>query len=194
MLCFYTTNFIFNLNHQTMKRYQPASAFLFLALLVGPFVSAQEIATRGNATAMPAVTKNFLPLEMTSTLADTYPGDRLRSRFMLHFPDATRIQWRKLSDSYYVSFEDRGRKGRAVFTPEGQMNYAITNCRLEGLPEAFRSRISQDYSNYTLLNAVEIRTPGNRTYQAILENATGYVTLKGVDGSVEVTGQQKAGR
>lgn len=189
--CFYTSIFISNSNHLTMKRYQLASAFVFLALLTGQFVAAQEVAVKGSGTAVPLFTKNLLSTEMISAPDASYPNDRLRSRFTILFPDATGVEWKKMTDCYYVSFQDRGRKSRAVFTSEGVMNYAITDCRLEGLPETFRSKITLEYPDYTPLNAIEIRVPGGRTYQAILENATGYVTLRGAADGINVTSQQK---
>ena len=174
-----------------MKRYQLASAFLLLALSTGQFVTAQEVAIKGSGIATPVLNKNFLTTEMIFSPAANYPNDRLLSSFVVLFPDATGAEWKKMADCYYVSFQDKGRKSRAVFTPEGVMNYAITDCRLESLPESFRSRIALEYTGYSLLNAIEIRIPSGRTYQAILENASGYVMLRGAAGGISATSQQK---
>ena len=73
------------------------------------------------------------------------------------------------------------------------MNYAIIDCAIEQLPAAFSKAIKQDYPSCHLFNAIEITAHKAVAYQAILENAQGYITLKyTIDGLEEIQQVKKA--
>lgn len=102
----------------------------------------------------------------------------LKARFSNLFPSAVQQQWCKLNDGYYVSFFSNGRKSSAVFSGKGRLSYAISDCKLEQLPDAFRDEIRKDYPGYQLLHGSEINAHHEVTYQAVLENAKQYVVLR----------------
>ncbi len=89
------------------------------------------------------------------------------------------------------SFLNKGRKARATFTLKGNMSYAITDCSMEQLPEALRKKIAGEYQGYTLLQATEITAYDTVAFQAVLESAAGYITLKSTAEGIEVVEEQK---
>ena len=102
----------------------------------------------------------------------------LKARFSNLFPSAVQQQWCKLNDGYYVSFFSNGRKSSAVFSGKGRLSYAISDCKPEQLPDAFRDAIRKDYPGYQLLQGSAIAAHHEVTYQVVLENAQQYVVLR----------------
>ncbi|MEJ7768056.1 MAG: hypothetical protein WKF89_09605 [Chitinophagaceae bacterium] len=115
----------------------------------------------------------------------------IATRFSSLFPGATMQQWSNRSDNFWVTFLDKDRKASACFTSSGKMNYVIKNCELEHLPESFRKTIRKKYSSYTLYKAIEIKAYDAVAYQVVLEDASQYITLKVVEGEVELIQQVK---
>ena len=107
------------------------------------------------------------------------------SKFSSLFPNATNLKWASSSDNSWVSFLNNNRKAKASLTPKGILNYIITDCAMENLPAAFSKRIANKYASYHLFNAIEIAAYSTVTYQAILENSKGYITLKYTSDGVE---------
>ncbi|AHF17284.1 hypothetical protein [Niabella soli] len=107
------------------------------------------------------------------------------SSFSILFPNATEPKWTQKDTYSYVSFLNNGRKATASFSPKGVLNYVITECSLEQLPKLFNRKIRKSYAGYWLLQATEIQAYGQKAYQAILENASGFITLKYTTDGVE---------
>lgn len=107
------------------------------------------------------------------------------SNFSTLFPNATRQKWSQRGRYSFVSFLNNGNRATACFSPGGALNYVITECDPGQLPGAFRKRIKKSYAGYRFLQATEIQAYGETAYQAIMENATGFITLKYAAGSVE---------
>lgn len=105
--------------------------------------------------------------------------------FSTLFPNATEQKWSEKDTYHLVFFLNSGRKATACFSPKGKMSYAIIECGMEQLPETFSSGIKKNYASYHLLQATEIRAYDQTAYQAIMENASGFVTLKYTADGVE---------
>jgi hypothetical protein len=127
-------------------------------------------------------------LVAASAINITDPGNtRIANKFAAMFPEAQSQQWATDSKGETVSFTNEGRKIRAGFNHNGQVNYVISNCSMNQLTPDFQNYISKNYAGYQLLNGVEVHSLGEQTQQAILQNATGYVTLNATkDGIVEI--------
>jgi hypothetical protein len=110
------------------------------------------------------------------SLAETNP--KLLKSFNNLFPTAGNELWSRLDNNYFVSFEKNGNKSRASFNSKGLLNYIISTCNVQNLPEAFQQTISKKYSAYTMYNASQIKAYETEVYQAILENSTGFITLR----------------
>lgn len=119
------------------------------------------------------------------------PSPIIADKFSALFPFATNQQWTNSGNNQWVSFLNNGRKAVASFTPKGEMNYVITDCVLEQLPESFCKAINTEYASYNLFNAVEIKAYGAVAYQVVLENASGYISLKFTSEGVEEIQQLK---
>lgn len=113
---------------------------------------------------------------VSDTLLESNP--RLKAGFSKSFPAALQQRWSKLDDGFYVSFLNNGRKSNAVFSKHGTINYVISDCTMEQLPEAFRDEIQKDYPGYQLKHGFEINVHNEVIYQVVLENAKQYVTLR----------------
>lgn len=110
-----------------------------------------------------------------------------KASFSTLFPNASQQKWTSSEGNSFVSFLNDGRKATASFTAKGKMNYVITDCRINDLPAAFSKNIQKDYAAYQLFHAIEIKAHGETAYQAVLENAAGFVTLKfTADGMEEI--------
>ena len=113
------------------------------------------------------------------------------SKFSSLFPNATNLKWANSADNCWVSFLNNSRKAKASFTLKGMLNYIITDCAMENLPAAFSKTITNNYASYHLFNAIEIAAYGTVAHQAILENSTGFITLKYTPDGVEEIQQVK---
>ncbi len=110
-----------------------------------------------------------------------------KGSFSSLFPKATMQKWTGTAENSFVSFLNSGRKARASFNEKGAINYVITNCSMEDLPADFSKSIKTNYAAYQIFNAIEIKAYGETAYQAIMENETGFRTLKyTIDGVEEI--------
>lgn len=148
------------------------AAFLFvMAFLVNNAV-AQDIAKNERVVA----TNNVAML--TPTIINNPGNTRIANKFASMFPAAQNSVWATDSKGQSVSFISEGRKTRAGFTNNGQLNYVITDCSLNQLSVDFQNYISKNYAGYMLVNGVDINSIGENLQQAILQNTSGFVTLQ----------------
>ena len=110
---------------------------------------------------------------------------KVSATFNRLFKAAGEVQWIINGQTSEANFITNGRKTKAVFAANGTLTYAITGCSLQQLPAALQTQIQKQYAGYSLLNAVEIMAYDAVAYQVILENETGYVTLKSTAEGVE---------
>ena len=129
--------------------------------------------------------------ENSNAKTDDVADPLIVSKFSSLFPNATNLKWVNSGDNYWVSFLNNSRKAKASFTPKGILNYIITDCAMENLPEAFSKKIMNKYASYHLFNAIEIAAYSTVAYQAVLENSKGYITLKYTPDGVEEIQQVK---
>ena len=160
-----------------------AAALLFTAVATGT-INAQQSTINTSADA--AFVKNNLP-SSTDMVTSSVPAanPKIEARFAALFPNASDLHWVAGADNYWVKFLNNGRTANACFTAKGKMNYAITECGMMDMPEAFSKAIQKEYPAYSLLRAIEIKAHDAVAYQAILEDANGYVTLKYTTDGVE---------
>lgn len=107
------------------------------------------------------------------------------------FPNASQQKWTATADNSFVSFLNEGRKARASFNTKGSLNYVITDCGINNLPAAFSKKLNDNYSGYKLFHAIEIKAYGETAYQAVMENASSFVTLKFTTDGMEELQQVK---
>ncbi len=110
---------------------------------------------------------------------------KISASFNRQFPTAEQVKWISGEQTSEVHFVVNGRKTKAVFTPNGCLRYALTTCTAEQLPKQLQQLIQKQYTGFVVLNAVEINAHDAVAYQVILENKTGYVTLKSTADAVE---------
>ncbi|HEX2846109.1 MAG TPA: hypothetical protein VHN59_06145 [Chitinophagaceae bacterium] len=152
------------------------AATLFLTLGVSILSFGQGMYagnTEKDPDAIATITKKEVSAENTAAVSPT-----IAASFSTLFPKATEPKWYEKDSYHFVSFLNNGRKATACFSSKGKMSYAITECRMENLPEAFSKEIQKDYAAYRLFRATEIQAYGQTAYQAIMENASEFITLK----------------
>ncbi|MEO6232365.1 MAG: hypothetical protein ABJB11_23545 [Ferruginibacter sp.] len=168
-----------------------AAIFLLVIILS---VNSFAQGTYASASVEPSYTNNTITVEENNSAATAVATNpAINAKFSALFPNATNLKWTASADNFWVSFLNNGRKGNASFTAKGKMNYSITDCGMEQLPGAFSKAINKEYPSYHLFNAIEITAHNTVAYQAILENAQGYITLKyTADGVEEIQQVKKA--
>lgn len=150
------------------------------ALLLGLSLYTVSLA-QGKGAVNPAQTEVSV-----SNAGDNIAGENnAKASFSTLFPHASQQKWSSAEGNSFVSFLNNGRKATASFTEKGKLNYVITECSIQDLPDAFSKNIKKDYTAYELFHAIEIKAHGETAYQAVLENATGYITLKFTTDGVE---------
>lgn len=170
-----------------MRNLKPTLLLMILLLVLGGAVAAQEAVAKSNKTPFSQThSLSAEPLDNNEGVpVMDNPDAGLVAKLSALFPKSTNQQWRQLSNGYYVTFINNGEKANASFSLQGDMNYVITNCKMEHLPTAFRNTILKKYSGYKLANAIEINAYNAVAHQAILENASGFVTLKATSQGIE---------
>jgi hypothetical protein len=158
-----------------------AAVILFTAALNTSSI-AQKSFTSASTDA--AFVKNNVPFK-TDDAVTSVANPITEASFAALFPNASNLKWVANADHYWVSFLNGGRKASASFSLKGKMNYAITVCDMVHLPDALCKTIQKEYAAYSLLRAIEIKAHDAVAYQAILEDANGYVTLKYTTDGVE---------
>lgn len=144
------------------------------------------------AAAEPAYVKNNMPAEADhTTTAALSATPETEASFSALFPNASNLVWGAGANNYWVSFLNDGRKANASITSKGKMNYIITECTMQHLPEAFSKIIAKTYAGYSLFNAIEIKAYGAVAHQAVLENNSSFITLKYTADGVEKLQQLK---
>lgn len=154
---------------------KPIAVFLII-LSTGTQAFAQDM-----AAVSPAQTNNIL----TTTVESKGAENAAKTNFSTLFPNASQQKWSIAAGNNFVSFLNNGRKATASFTAKGNMNYVITNCELNNLPEDFSKSIKSNYADYKLFHAIEIKAYGETAYQAVMESATNFITLKFTNDGVE---------
>ncbi|MEO6818214.1 MAG: hypothetical protein ABI266_00140 [Ginsengibacter sp.] len=133
------------------------------------------------------VSVNTSKVYRTTTSNITDPINvRVANKFSELFPEAQNEQWAVDGKGYWVSFTNEGQKLRAGFTNNGLLNYTIKDCNRDQLSAKLNNYIAKNYVGYHLLNGIEINTNGEKTQQAIIENESGYVTLKSAKDAIQV--------
>lgn len=151
------------------------------------YTSSAQISTKDNLAFVSVPGKKSLEarsVEIGLPMIAT-PDAKLIAKVTRLFPHAVEQKWWIIDNFYQVSFLDKGRKSRAVFTKGGKFNYAIADCKLDHLPALLQKRIRKDYPAYILIQAIEITAHNTIAHQVILEHETGYVTLKATLHNVE---------
>jgi hypothetical protein len=136
-------------------------------------------------TLQPSYEHNDLNEKEKNSHLDVAVNPVVTSKFSTLFPDATSEVWTAGTDNFRVSFLNNNRKANASFTLKGKLNYLITVCALEHLPEAFSKKITNDYATYHLFDAIEITAHNTVAYQAVLTDSKGYITLRYTSEGIE---------
>jgi hypothetical protein len=165
-----------------------AAAFTLIVGIFGYSEAQNMYASNQPANNIIAATINTEENSLPVTIAD-HPTTA--SSFTNLFPAATESKWSSNGSYYLVNFVNDGRKAKASFTKKGKMNYLITDCDMSHLPAKFSKTIKKQYAGYQLFNAIEIKAHGSTAYQAILQNAEKFITLKYTADGVELVNQVK---
>ncbi len=164
------------------------SAFVFMITLMNDSFAQGFTAqsTNGMTVAKNEMVANTNVASHTSAMRNTEPGNsRIATKFSALFPAAQNQQWSTDAKGYWVSFIDAGRKTRAGFNNNGQLNYRIADCSMDQLSKEFQNFIAKNYAGYQLFNAIEIDAFGEQTQRAIVQNSSAFVTLHSTKEGIE---------
>ncbi|HVK47948.1 MAG TPA: hypothetical protein VM488_08895 [Pseudobacter sp.] len=175
-----------------MKSTLTHAASLLLLLAVQQQAEAQQAAPAAISGQAAEFVSEAAPSYLTTVPFSPATNLKLKNAFARLFPDATNQQWvSNEAGSYFVSFLQHGRISRASFTRKGLMNYMIAEAGAASLPAALATTIDKQYSGYKLLKALEVHAFETISWQVVLEDAAGYVTLQYVNGVTEQVQQLK---
>ena len=165
-----------------MIPYNPKLIITILFLSIGLTTMAQK---NDVAYAKASVTAPAGVAAEEVDLAVSHPD--MIANFKKMFPSADNVSWSKLDNVFQVCFGMGAKKGRAVYSESGKMNYAICECPTAELPAGVTKSLSTHYPGYTVFNAREVMANGNTTWFIVLEDAKEFVSIKTADGQVEET-------
>ncbi len=174
-----------------------AASLVITAFFISSATAQEMAATSINSKKM--ATNEMIALnsstasDAVATSVSSIGNTRLAAKFAAKFPAAQQQQWSVTNKGYWVSFENEGRKTRAGFNSNGQLNYTVEDCVKDQLSAPFQNFIAKNYVGYQFLSAISIKAFGEQTEQAILENAAGFVTLNfNEEGTQEINKISKA--
>ncbi len=170
----------------TSKKIIAATFLLSIGLSSASY--AQEVYA-SNTVKSPNASNIIIANENNSTKIIDVADPFIVTKFTALYPNATNVKWVSGADNFLVTFLNNGRKASASFNAKGELNYVITDCSMSQLPGDFSKSIKKDYTSYHLFNAKEITTNNSTVYQAVLENAKGFITIKYSTDGIEVIQQ-----
>ena len=176
-----------------MKHLKPSCLLIGLSLIFNQITFSQELAVNKPKETIPGLSAEAPTEKMKESGAPLIanPDAKLVASRLKVCPNATAQEWRMMNNGYYVSFLNSGRKAKAMLSQKGKMNYAITDCTLAQLPSSMQKKIASQYAAYTFVNAVEINAYDAIAHQAVLQNSSGYITLKATREGIEEVDTQK---
>lgn len=173
---------------QTIKTF---SATMFLSLGITALSFAQ-ISYASNQIKVSEAISTAVETVETNNPKVVVISKHVEAKFLNLFPKATSQKWTAAAENYFVSFLNDGRKANASISAKGNLNYVITVCSLDQLPEAFTKNIKANYAGFQLFHATEIFAHNKTAYQAVIESATSFITLKyTADGVEEIQHMKK---
>lgn len=163
---------------------------LFAVALLLPGLSVAQQAYISNANVAKVSAQNVIAsgnelIESSITSQAAILSAKLQDRFSTLFPNAENTRWLQKDNTFYVSFSREGKKIRASFDVNGQLNYAITNCSRKQLPENLQKYLQKNYGEYDLFHAKQINAYDAVSYEVILENADHFITIRSTRDGIE---------
>jgi hypothetical protein len=129
-----------------------------------------------------------------ASFADTITNvdDKLLRAFSNNFPRAEQISWQEFSNTYVVSFVEKGIRSRITYEKNGSIANIIRYYEAVHLPVQLRLAVTRDFPGKSVLGVVEVSaTVGeylNTVYFIKMETDSAYLTIKmDGDGNSEIT-------
>jgi hypothetical protein len=166
----------------------PILSFAFTNIVSAQLINEATASTVISVKKYPAAGNNntVVTLPTSDNIIEKY--QKASKSFSIMFPNFVEQEWTETNDALYVSFINDGHKTRASFSKNGTLNYAIADYKLEQLPAMLQQYINTECPGYTVFNAIKITAYSSTAYQVILENTSGFITLKSTIDGVEKTG------
>jgi hypothetical protein len=167
-----------------MKRLLEIAGVILLSILLSRHSFAQVSSlTKGNPNKRSYITvaAKRTPVyssqrtDTVSVLELEYP--KVARNFEMTFPAAISPLWIRESGFLYVSFINEGNKTSAVFTPGGDMNYAIANLDVSNMPSGMVQKIKMSYPSCSIFNIKQIMTDNISVYEVILQDIRQFIVL-----------------
>lgn len=110
--------------------------------------------------------------------------DHLLKTFAVQFPNAQKVVWQELDDSYVVSFIEDGIRLRIVYLKGGDITHFLRYYLEENLPLDIRLNIKKKYPGKKIYGIVEenivsnIENRSKMIYYVKLEDDISWLTIK----------------
>lgn len=117
--------------------------------------------------------------------ATTEVNQRLYDAFRKSFPDADHLSWYKYDKEYLAKFIIKDMSHNALFRQKGMMVYDISYGYEEHLPTDTRNLIDQNYDNYKIIRAINVRASGRNIWIVKLEGMKKNVTVRIEDQEID---------
>ena len=137
--------------------------------------------------------QNFSTLNTSSVNVPSISEEAVNN-FENNFKAATEVKWAVIKNGYFVTCVVSGQKTEVAFNTNGKFNYSITTLNSSNIPENLKQIINSEYSDYSIIKAIQIKTPENILNQVILKSNKQFITLKSNGEDIEVTSLKNAGQ
>ncbi|HEV3222738.1 MAG TPA: hypothetical protein VGZ90_07660 [Puia sp.] len=104
--------------------------------------------------------------------------ENLVQKFTELYPDAVQVTWIENSETYTVSFLEKGIRSTIIFASDGHLIRATRYYTVDYLPYYLVEAIRERYHDKKIYSVTEISYPGNIDYYIKLEDAKTWTTIK----------------
>jgi len=117
--------------------------------------------------------------------ATTEVNQRLYDAFRKSFPEAENLAWYKYDKDYLAKFIIKDMSHNALFRQKGSMVYDISYGYEHNLPEDTKELINNNYDNYKVIRAINIKAGIRNIWVIKLEGMKKYLTVRIEDKEID---------
>ncbi len=122
------------------------------------------------------------PVTVTTTSG---VSEKIDKSFKSTFPDAQNLTWYKMDKDYLAKFMHDDMSHNTLYKKNGYLKYDIAYGSEKNLPEDVRKQVQDAYSDYKIINAINVKEEGRNIWVVNLEGMKSYVTVRVEDGDLE---------
>lgn len=106
------------------------------------------------------------------------PNDKVLRSFNTTFLNVDEVKWFDHSDTYEVSFVQKGIRANVKYDLDGNFLSSTRYYKAEDLPTSILCKINKKYADKTIFGVTELTNNDEVNYYVKLEDAKTWITLK----------------